>query len=308
MKMNALLIGDFILDNYIFGDVNRISPEAPIPILNHMKEKLVLGGALNVAINLKNLDNQVYSIGTLGKDSAANCISDIMIKENLSTNFIVYDQKSVTSKKTRFIANNQQILRLDVESNTYSKKNESQLIEAVKSLIKKVDFVLISDYKKGVCSDNLLDIAISEANSQKINSFIDPKGSDFTKYREAYCITPNILETKAVYKKDLITNKNFEEACKFICDTFNIKTCIITRGKDGMTVYDSKKFCHIKSKAKDVFDVSGAGDTVIATLATYHSKGKDLIHAAKIANLAAQHVVGQFGTTPINQIELNKYI
>ena len=104
------------------------------------------------------------------------------------------------------------------------------------------------------------------------------------------------------------TNKNFEEACKFICDTYSIKNCIITRGKDGMTVYDSKKFCHIKSKAKDVFDVSGAGDTVISTLATYHSRGKNLIDAAKIANIAAQHVVGQFGTTPIEQTELNKHI
>lgn len=306
--MNVLLLGDLILDKYIFGDVSRISPEAPIPILDHIKEEFVLGGALNVARNLNNLDNHVYSVGILGKDDAANSVSDIMNEENLSTDFIVYDNQSITSKKTRFIASNQQLLRLDVESNTYSKKNESQLIKIVASLIRKVDFVLISDYKKGVCSNDLLDIVLSKAKSQTINTFIDPKGSDFTKYKDAYCITPNILETKAVYKNDLITNKNFEEACKFICDTFSIKTCIITRGKDGMTVYDSKKFCHIKSKAKDVFDVSGAGDTVISTLATYHSRGKNLIDAAKIANLAAQHVVGEFGTTPIEQTELNKYI
>jgi len=308
--MNALLIGDFILDNYIFGDVNRISPEAPVPIFleNASKNKIVLGGALNVGRNLNNLNNSVILLGITGIDIAGEKMLELIEKEGLKKDYIIRDDKSVTSQKTRFIANSQQLLRWDYEENTYSKLNEEKLITTMHSLMDKTDFVIISDYNKGVCSDSLINENIVAANKKKINVFIDPKGSDFYKYKNAFCITPNILETKAVYKKNLITNKNFEEACKFICDTFNIKTCIITRGKDGMTVYDSKKFCHIKSKTKDVFDVSGAGDTVIATLATYTARGKNLIDAAKIANLAAQHVVGKFGTTPITEEELNKYL
>ena len=306
--MNAILIGDLILDNYISGDVERISPEAPIPILNQTKEQLVLGGALNVSRNLKNLGNKVFSIGIVGKDNSSNIIFNLMKESGLDTKHIIVDQDSMTSKKTRFISNNQQLLRLDVEKNTYSKKNEKNLIKKIKSLIKKTNFVLISDYNKGVCSENLLHETIKIANKEKIKVFIDPKGSNFHKYKDAYCITPNILETKTVYNKSLITNSHFENACKFICNTFGIKTCVITRGKDGMTVYDSKNCHHIKSNAKDVFDVSGAGDTVIATLSTYSAKEHNLINAAKIANLAAQHVVSKFGTTPINQKELNRYL
>ena len=267
-----------------------------------------MGGALNVSKNLKNLGNKVFSIGIVGKDNSRNIIFNLMKKSGLDTKHIIVDQDSMTSKKTRFITNSQQLLRWDVEKNTYSERNEKNLIKKIKSLIKKTDFVVISDYKKGVCSKNLLHETIKIANKGKIKVFIDPKGSDFNKYKKAYCITPNILETKAVYNKPLVTNKNFENACKFICDTFDIETCIITRGKDGMTIYDSENYHHIKSNVKDVFDVSGAGDTVVATLSTYHTKGKTLIDAAKIANLAAQHVVSKFGTTPINQEELNSYL
>ena len=176
------------------------------------------------------------------------------------------------------------------------------------SVIKKMDFVIISDYNKGVCSDLLVQKTIQSSIKSKIKVFIDPKGSNFQKYENAYCITPNIKEAMEVYKSKLDTDKDFELACKYICESYNIETCIITRGKDGMTVFDSKKVNHIKSKAKDVFDVSGAGDTVIATLSTFHARGKSLIESAKIANLAAQHVIKNFGTTPINEEALIKYL
>lgn len=306
--MNSILIGDLILDNYVFGSVERISPEAPIPVLNHIEQKLVLGGALNVGSNLKNLGNNTHVVGIIGKDEAGDSICKLMKENGISPEYIVRDKNTMTSKKTRFITNSQQLLRWDVEKNTHSERNEKNLIKKIKSLIKKTDFVVISDYKKGVCSENLLYETIKIANKEKIKVFIDPKGSNLHKYKGAYCITPNILETKTVYNKSLVTNSHFENACKFICNTFGIKTCVITRGKDGITLYDSKNFHHITSNAKDVFDVSGAGDTVIATLSTYHTKGKTLVDAAKIANLAAQHVVSKFGTTPINQEELNSYL
>tara|TARA_B100001250_G_scaffold409091_1_gene432732 strand:+ start:14548 stop:15468 length:921 start_codon:yes stop_codon:yes gene_type:complete len=306
--MKSILIGDLILDNYIFGDVDRLSPEAPIPVLNHAKEKIVLGGALNVGRNLNNLNNTVNVLGIAGEDSAGNSMLKIMKKNGIQTDYIIYDNLAVTSKKTRFITNSQQLLRWDIEKNTYSKENEQKLIKTMHSLIDETDFIVISDYNKGVCSDLLLNDTIKAANHKEIKVFVDPKGSDFYKYKNAYCITPNTLETRAVYNGSLKDDKDFEKACKFICDTFSIETCIITRGKDGMTAYDSNTCCHIKSRAKDVFDVSGAGDTVIATLATYKTRGENLINSAKIANLAAQHVVGKFGTTPITEKELNKYL
>ena len=306
--MKSILIGDLILDNYIFGDVDRLSPEAPVPVLNHTKEKTVLGGALNVGRNLNNLNNTVNVLGIAGEDSAGNSMHKIMKKDDIQTDYIIYDNLAMTSKKTRFITNSQQLLRWDVEKNTYSKINEKKLIKTMHSLIDKTDFIVISDYNKGVCSDLLLKDTIKAANHKEIKVFVDPKGSDFYKYKNAYCITPNTLETRAVYNGPLKDDKDFEKACKFICDTFSIETCIITRGKDGMTVYDSNTFSHITSNPKDVFDVSGAGDTVIATLATYKTRGESLINSAKIANLAAEHVVGKFGTTPITEQELNKYL
>ena len=232
----------------------------------------------------------------------------IMKKDDIQTDYIIYDNLAMTSKKTRFITNSQQLLRWDVEKNTYSKINEKKLIKTMHSLIDETDFIVISDYNKGVCSDLLLKDTIKAANHKEIKVFVDPKGSDFYKYKNAYCITPNTLETRAVYNGPLKDDKDFEKACKFICDTFSIKTCVITRGKDGMTVYESNTFSHIRSNPKDVFDVSGAGDTVIATLATYKTRGESLINSAKIANLAAEHVVGKFGTTPITEQELNKYL
>jgi D-beta-D-heptose 7-phosphate kinase / D-beta-D-heptose 1-phosphate adenosyltransferase len=306
--MKSILIGDLILDNYIFGDVDRLSPEAPVPVLNHTKEKTVLGGALNVGKNLNNLNNTVNVLGIAGEDSAGNSMKKIMKKDAIQTNYIIYDNLAMTSKKTRFITNSQQLLRWDVEKNTYSKINEKKLIKTMHSLIDETDFIVISDYNKGVCSDLLLKDTIKAANHKEIKVFVDPKGSDFYKYKNAYCITPNTLETRAVYNGPLKDDKDFEKACKFICDTFSIKTCVITRGKDGMTVYESNTFSHIRSNPKDVFDVSGAGDTVIATLATYKTRGESLINSAKIANLAAEHVVGKFGTTPITEQELNKYL
>lgn len=304
----TLVIGDLILDTYITGDANRISPEAPVPVLLQKNHYNVLGGALNVARNLNNLNNEVFVIGTVGDDKPSHSMFQIMKNEKISINNIIVDHKAVTSKKTRFVANSQQLLRWDLEKNSFSKINEQLLIKKMHSIIEKIDFIIISDYNKGVCSDFLIEKTIQSSIKNKINVFIDPKGKDFKKYKNAYCITPNTKEAKEVYKLKLNTDKDFESACKYICDTFHIKTCIITRGKDGMTVFDSKKVEHIKSKEKDVFDVSGAGDTVIATLSTYKSRGRSLIESAKIANLAAQHVIKSFGTTPINENEISKLL
>ena len=308
INKKALVIGDLILDTYIIGDINRISPEAPVPVLLQNNHYNVLGGALNVARNLNNLNNKVFVIGNVGDDKPPKSMFDIMKNEKINTKDIIIDNKILTSQKTRFVANNQQLLRLDVEQNCFTKKNEANLIKKMGSVVKKMDFVIISDYNKGVCSDLLVQKTIQSSIKSKIKVFIDPKGSNFQKYENAYCITPNIKEAMEVYKSKLDIDKDFELACKYICESYNIETCIITRGKDGMTVFDSKRVNHIKSKEKDVFDVSGAGDTVIATLSTFHARGKSLIESAKIANLAAQHVIKNFGTTPINEEALTKYL
>ena len=304
----AMVLGDLILDTYIIGETNRISPEAPVPILLQENHYNVLGGALNVTRNLNNLISEVIVLGVVGDDKSSNSMFQIMNKEKISTENIIIDKTALTSQKSRFVANNQQLLRWDVEKNCFSKKNETLLSKKINKNIKKTDFIVISDYNKGVCSKKLIKETIQSAIKNKVNVFIDPKGKDFQKYKNAFCITPNTKEAQAVYKSRLISDKDFEKACKYICNTYKINTCVITRGKDGMTVFDSKQFKHIKSEASDVFDVSGAGDTVIATLAVYYSKNNDLINSAKIANIAAKNVIGQFGTTPITAKELNEYL
>ena len=173
--MKSILIGDLILDNYIFGDVDRLSPEAPVPVLNHTKEKTVLGGALNVGRNLNNLNNTVNVLGIAGEDSAGNSMRKIMKKDDIQTDYIIYDNLAMTSKKTRFITNSQQLLRWDVEKNTYSKINEKKLIKTMHSLIDETDFIVISDYNKGVCSDLLLKDTIKAANHKEIKVLLTLK-------------------------------------------------------------------------------------------------------------------------------------
>ena len=304
-KIKAMIMGDLILDSYIIGDVNRISPEAPVPILLENQNYDVLGGALNTAQNLKNLGVEVFPSGVIGKDISGNKILKILNDENIVTDYIYKDKSYTTSTKIRLASKNHHLLRLDKEEITSKAVWNDYCEKSLNKLLKKIDFLLISDYGKGLCSKKLLQKIINKCKANNIKVFIDPKGNDYNKYKNSFCITPNTLEAEMIIGKKLFSNNDFDEACELLCKKYNIDKCVITRGSDGASYYDGKKSNYINAKKVDVFDVSGAGDTFISCLA-YHltkTKNKSFSNSIKFANNSAGETVKYFGT---KAVQLNK--
>lgn len=303
---SVIVLGDLILDQYIKGEVSRISPEAPVLILKQNEKYHVLGGALNVSQNLKSLGLAVYPFGTIGNDNAGEKIIKTLKKQKISTKNILVKKNFITSVKTRFAYKNHHLLRLDNEQSANSIKNDKKIFDQLTKQISKVDFILISDYGKGVCSNNLLKQVLDISQKNNINVFIDPKGKNYHKYDGAFCITPNVMEAEHVLNKKLNTNLDFEKAAKEICIKFNIENCIITRGGNGSTIYDSKKseFYHPSAKKVEVFDVSGAGDIFISVLAYNYSTSpkKSLLNSTKIAHELATESVKHFGTFSLESL------
>ncbi len=303
-KPTILVIGDLMLDRYIFGNVNRISPEAPVPIVKFFDEKFMLGGCGNVIRNLKSLGVETSIISVIGQDLAGQKIMEYLNDKNLSTSGVMEIQSLRTTEKMRILAESQQIVRVDWDSKEFDEKNYKKLLEMLPSEIEKSDGIIISDYGKGFCKKIILKDAIKIAQNNDIPVFIDPKGIDWIKYRNANFITPNTKEAEAIIGHKLLSNKDFEKAGKQICKTFNINSCLITRGKDGMSYVDNNMIFHLRSEAKEIFDVSGAGDTVIAALSLGLVSGAKPKAAAEFANRAAGIVVGHIGTSAITIEEL----
>ena len=298
MKNIAIIFGDLILDSYIIGEVHRISPEAPVPVLSQKETFSVLGGALNTTQNLKNLGVDVIPLGVIGKDNSGKKILEILSKEKISSDHIYIDKNFKTSTKIRLASKNHHLLRLDIEEITSKKDWDNFFFKILENQISNIDFLLISDYGKGLCSKTLLANVIKLCNKNNINIFVDPKGTDYEKYRNTFCITPNQLEAESILGKKLKSDQDFEQACGAISQQFNIEKCVITRGSDGATLFDGKKSSHIRAKKVNVFDVSGAGDTFISCL-SYHyttAKKKSLYESAKFANASAAETVKYFGT------------
>ena len=301
--MHSIIIGDLMLDQYIFGEVNRISPEAPVLVLSYKDNYHVLGGALNVAQNLHNLGTNILPIGIIGNDNSGKKILKILEKESINIDNILVSDNHITSEKTRFASSNHHLLRLDKEQIGINQKWNDYFFERFLENSSKIDFLLISDYGKGVCNTKLLNRVIKLCNKKNINVFVDPKGKNYSKYRNSFCITPNKNEAQSVLGKTLTTNRDFENAAIEIAQKYNIKNCIITRGGNGLTCYDSKKTFNIKTRKINVFDVSGAGDTFISVLSHYYSKSKNksIKKACEIANTEAGKSVQYFGTQSINK-------
>ena len=300
----ALLIGDIMLDRYVFGKVNRISPEAPVPIFLAKDKKQVLGGAGNVFSNLVSLDVNTTLLSVLGNDSTASHIKKILKSEKKSKNFI-FTEKKISSSKTRFLVNGQQLIRVDEEtSNEISSAAVKFLLSHFKNQIKKHNIVIISDYNKGIFTKSLLKEIIALSKEYKIPVIVDPKNKDFSFYEKCTLITPNQLETSQV--TNLNCNKDFEaEQCgKYIMRNFKIKNVLITRGEKGLSYIDKKKSIHSATTKKEVFDVSGAGDTVLAIISICLANNIAIKDALNLANKAAGIVVGKIGTSAIKKNEL----
>lgn len=302
-----LVIGDVMLDRYVWGDVARISPEAPVPIVRVKENSEVLGGAGNVVSNLSGLGCNVSVFGVCGKDENGKKLKKLFAEKNVES-FIYEDDGRPTISKTRIMAHHQQLFRLDEEKTDILPESlEKQLIEGFGEKLEGCHSVIISDYGKGIFQTKEVSRKIIQmCKDRKIPVFVDPKGKDWTRYKGATCVTPNTAELGLVSRQTEDSDEDgFIESAKSVCETYQFDWLLVTRGGKGMCLVEQKKAHHvISAKAREVYDVSGAGDTVIATLAAGVSCGLSFKKASELANTAAGVVVGKLGTQPIHRAEL----
>jgi D-beta-D-heptose 7-phosphate kinase / D-beta-D-heptose 1-phosphate adenosyltransferase len=297
LKTHALVIGDVMLDRYLIGSVGRISPEAPVPIvlLNTQNERA--GGAANVAANLALLGIKTHLIGCVGDDAEAKSLSKLIAESGIENN-------CPTIAKTRVVSGHQQMLRIDQESSAVFTEAEIDALQAniLAALRHAPKMVILSDYAKGLLSEHVCQQIIMQCKAQNIPVLVDPKGRDYSKYAGATALTPNKKETAeacdtTTHDPDLINKASALKNC------LNLQFLAVTRGEEGITLIDDETH-HIAAAAKQVFDVSGAGDTVIATLAAGMMNGLSPLESLQLANIAAGVVVGKVGTVPISQHDL----
>ncbi len=305
-KIKVLVVGDLMLDQYIWGSVDRISPEAPVQILQTRSENFILGGAANVANNLVALGCDVHMAGVIGNDFKGSKLIKILEEENIGCEGVQVSDHRRTTNKIRVIAQSQQILRIDKEDKMpLSKKEEQDMIDYLLSTIPKVDGIVCSDYLKGVLTDNILKATMSQSKRNNKLVFVDPKGRDFTKYKGANILTPNEHEIELASPDNAKDNFNMIKAAEKLMKQVQLDSLLVTRGKDGMCLFEKgKEPVHIPTEAKEVFDVTGAGDTVIATFAMAVLSKFHFVDAAKIANIAAGVVIGKVGTAFIHKEDL----
>ncbi|MBZ7928272.1 D-glycero-beta-D-manno-heptose-7-phosphate kinase [Campylobacter molothri] len=295
-KPKILIIGDFMVDNYTWCDCSRISPEAPVLVAKTSRQDQRLGGAANVYANLKSLGADVFALGVIGDDKNSE-----FLKANLKGEFLIQNGRK-TPFKNRIMAHNQQVLRLD-EEDTSDIILEEELITLFYKYIKDFQAVVLSDYAKGVLTPKVCKALIQKANEFNIPILIDPKGSDFSKYSGATLLTPNKKEALEALKFENLDGENLEKGIKKLKDDFNLKYSMITLSEAGIAVYDQK--LHIApAKALEVYDVTGAGDSVIAVLAFCLANKVDIFKACEIANEAAAVVVSKVGSVSVSFDEI----
>lgn len=303
--IRVVVVGDLILDEYIDGSVNRISPEAPVPIHHVEEDHSTAGGAANTARNIKLAGGEVTLIGIIGCDSTGKKIKQQLTLDHIDTSSIVECSKWSTIKKTRVTSNAQQLLRIDWEK---KEKVDSKHYHTIIANIKKskCDVIVISDYAKGLLSKDLLKQILHVAKSNKIYTIVDPKQKDFTYYQGCDLITPNLKEAKTALSLEEDEVLNPEAISTRLQQTYQLKNVLLTLGDKGMLYVsqDSTQVIYKKSRAQEVFDVSGAGDTVVAITALAIAAKAEMPFALELANLAASLVVKKWGTQAITKAEL----
>lgn len=300
-KVKILVVGDVMLDRYWWGSVDRISPEAPVPVVKLNKTSITVGGAANVAANIVGLGANALLVGLVGNDQESEILSEILENKRISSRHLIKLENYQTTVKTRIIAHSQQVVRLDQETtNLISEKQSIEIFENLQNLINEAHIIIISDYAKGFLTENLLSRLITYSNGLNKKILIDPKGKDYAKYKGATLLTPNKKEATDACSLDEVENSIIEKAGKILLSNYATEAVLITQGDKGMTLFNKNEDSfHFSALARDVYDVTGAGDTVIATLAVAIGSGTDFVEAAKLANIAAGQVVEQIGTTAI---------
>lgn len=303
-----LVVGDIMLDSYYIGEVQRISPEAPVPVLLKKSEKQVLGGGANVAVNLKAANQEVKIISVIGKDFAGRQIKKIMEEMDFDISSIIEDKSIKTTEKIRMIGNaDQQLLRVDVEEIVLMQEDlEEKLISEVKKYITRTDIVVLSDYCKGVLSSSSTHKIIKIANKYKKQVLVDVKDKNINKYKGAFLIKPNLKELQELSGRTARTQEEIIETSKFLIKKVDVDNILVTQGSEGMTLVSENEYKHYKASKVEVFDVTGAGDTSISYLAAALANGWSLDDAIIVSNIAAGIQVSKRGTSSVYEKEVEE--
>lgn len=305
-KKNILVIGDLILDRYIWGKVNRISPEAPVPIVEVTNEDFLLGGASNVANNIVALGGSATIIGVVGNDRAGDILMNLLDERGIQSQGVFRCSRN-TIVKTRVIAHNQQVVRFDREDkDRLDGKVFRRLLEYLHEIIFNHDAVIISDYKKGVVSSELIREVLKNSKPSHIFVSVDPKVGHFHLYKNVSLLTPNLVEASIASGIEIKDEKSLINAGQTLLKTLSCNAVLITRGEEGMSLFVKERIIHIPTITRDIYDVTGAGDTVIAAFTLAHAAGAGMEVAAVIANHAAGIVVGKVGTAVATLDQLRK--
>ena len=302
-----LVFGDLMLDEHIWSKVSRISPEAPVPIADVAKINHVPGGCGNVAVNIAALGGVPYLVGMIGRDSSADKLRRALKNAKVSDSNIIVDAKRPTILKSRVIAASQHVVRVDREDRTeLPPALLKKVLNKVKAIIPKVDAIIISDYGKGMVTRDTAQKIIALARRHNKFVAVDPKGSDYSKYKGASIITPNLKETSEASGISIKDEKSLQRAGKLMLNKVKSPYFLITRGKDGMSLFSKKEVVYIPAIPKEVFDITGAGDTVISTLSLAVAAKAEVKLASILANHAASVVVGKISTAPCYREELEE--
>jgi D-beta-D-heptose 7-phosphate kinase / D-beta-D-heptose 1-phosphate adenosyltransferase len=302
-----LVIGDLMIDHYLWGSCDRISPEAPVPVINVNSESKVLGGAGNVINNLSALGAKVDVISVIGTCQISEELKELLVNIGIDTKYLITQKDRVTTKKSRVIAANQQVIRYDLESaDEINNKSQTTILEIYKAIVNNYDVILLSDYGKGLLTLKLTQSLISFANKINKKLLVDPKGLDYSKYKGAYLLTPNKKEASEATNTDIKDDKSLTHAIKNLKQKCNLKVSLITLSEQGVAVFDNALRIH-PTVAIEVFDVTGAGDTILASLGFALSCEKNIDEAIKFANLASGVVVGKIGSATATLNEIIEY-
>ncbi|MFH0881841.1 MAG: D-glycero-beta-D-manno-heptose-7-phosphate kinase [bacterium] len=297
------VIGDFMLDRYVWGAVRRISPEAPVPVVEVREDSERPGGAGNVVLNLASLGVECIAVGLVGEDAYGQTLKDLLSASNTDIQGLLSVSGRPTTAKTRIFAEDQQVVRVDRESTTPIEGNlENELVEQVRIAVERADAVILQDYNKGVLTPTVIRTAIGIAQERKIPLAVDPKSDHFFSYLGATVVKPNVREAEIALGRRLVSEKDIERGGKDLLVRLEADMVLITRGALGMSLFTHTNAPHhIPTRARAITDVSGAGDTVIGTLTIGLMAGLNGTDAALLATKAAGYVIGQVGVVPITK-------
>jgi D-beta-D-heptose 7-phosphate kinase / D-beta-D-heptose 1-phosphate adenosyltransferase len=307
----VLIVGDLMADCYVSGDVHRISQEAPVPVVAVRQHRWAAGGAANVAMNVAGLHGTAFVAGVAGNDSAGRRLTAILNDHAIRTDGIVIHPHRPTTCKTRVMSGNHQIVRLDEEVTTdLDPHHETELLaRLVRILGERPDAVVLSDYAKGVLTDTILTALIAACRERSVPVLVDPKKPDYRRYAGATCVTPNFSEFQHALLTMALPRGDLAESGHRLREAIGTEFLLVTQGAEGMTLFRADgQTRHLPALAQEVFDISGAGDTVIATLATCVGAGMEMETAMSLANAAASIVVAKVGTAPIHWEDLARLL